>query len=77
MEFFSPLFTIRHPSQAGRDVPEANVCVLRLQTEIKSLKTDTHHKICFHLHIYKEKMKKDGGRGKSVRERHIMSVTAK
>lgn len=42
MEFFSPLITVRHASQAGWDVPEANIGVLRLQTIINTVNTNTH-----------------------------------
>lgn len=35
VEFFPPLITVGHASQAGWDVPEANIGVLRLQKEKK------------------------------------------
>lgn len=43
MEFFPPLIAVRHPSQAGGDVPETDVGVLRLQKSTHQIKTQTHH----------------------------------
>lgn len=43
MEFFPPLITVRHASQAGWDVPETDVGVLRLQKSIHQIKMQTRH----------------------------------
>ncbi len=39
MEFLSPLIAVRHASEAGWDVPEANIGVLGLQTQTQLLHT--------------------------------------
>lgn len=45
VELFSPFFTVWHASQAGWDVPETNIGVLRLHTEIKTVKVGIFFKV--------------------------------
>lgn len=62
VEFFPPLVTVGHASQAGGDVPETDVGVLRLQKSRRQIKThhsgydfippgrrETHHSVKHHL----------------------------